>query len=257
MHEKVKKHILEYAAKNMRFDGRKLEEYRKIEVQRGVSSTAEGSAIVKIGETEVMAGVKMLIEKPYPDTPDQGSLMVGVEMLPMSNPAFESGPPSRDAIELARVVDRGVRESKAVDFKSLMIEHGAKVWIVSIDVVTINDAGNLFDASALATIAAIMDTKYPVYDGTAIDYRTKTDQKLPLNKIPVSVTVIKIGNNFFIDPTEEEASAIDARLTVATTADGTICALQKGGDEELSIEEIEIMINLGIKKGAELRGYLG
>ncbi len=256
MHEKAKKHILEYAAKNMRFDGRKLDEYRKIEVQLGVSSTAEGSAIVKIGETEVIAGVKMLIEKPYPDTPDQGSLMVGVEMLPMSNPAFESGPPSRDSIELARVVDRGVRESKAVDFKQLMIEHGAKVWIVSIDVVTINDAGNLFDASALATIAAIMDTKYPVYDGTAIDYRTKTDQKLPLNKIPVSVTVIKIGNHFFIDPTEEEASVIDARLTVATTADGTICALQKGGDEELSIEDVEKMINLGIKKGSELRGYL-
>lgn len=256
MYAKLKKQILDYANKGLRLDGRKLDQYRDVRVEYGVSETAEGSARVKIGETEVIAGVKLLIDKPYPDVPDQGSLMVGAELLPLSNPDFESGPPSKEAIELARVIDRGVRESKAVDFKKLCIEPGEKVWIVSIDVVTINDAGNLFDASALAAVAALKDTRFPEYDGTNIDYRTKSDKKLPLTKLPVSVTVIKIGDNFIIDPSIEEGEVLNARLTVAATADGTICALQKGGDQELTVDEIMQMVELGVQKGQELRKHL-
>lgn len=255
MNEK-KKHILEYAKSNLRLDGRKLTEYREIVVEYGVATTAEGSARVKIGETEVIAGVKMIIDKPYPDQPDQGSMMVGAELLPLSNPAFELGPPSKQAIEVARVVDRGIREAKAIDFKKLCIKPGEKVWIVSIDICTINDAGNLFDASALASIAALQDTKLPSYDGVGIDYRNKTSQGLPLLKAPVSSTVIKIGENLLMDPTIDEESVIDSRLTVATTADGMLCALQKGDDEALSHEAISKMIDLGIEKCDELRKHL-
>ena len=35
-----------------------------------------------------------------------------IELLPMAFPTFESGPPSEQAIEYSRVVDRGIRESK-------------------------------------------------------------------------------------------------------------------------------------------------
>ena len=68
---------------------------------------------------------------PYSDTPDEGSLMVGAEFLPMASSDFEMGPPGVDAIELARVVDRSIRESEAIDMKKLCIETGKKMWIVS------------------------------------------------------------------------------------------------------------------------------
>src|SRR3990172_2219494 len=117
--EAQKESLLKYLNKGLHFDGRKLTEYRDVSVEYGVSKSAEGSARVRIGRTEVIAGVKLSVEKPYPDTPDSGNLMVNAELLAMSNPAFETGPPGDQAIEIARVVDRGIRESKAIDVKKL------------------------------------------------------------------------------------------------------------------------------------------
>ena len=257
MHQELKNHIISMLNADLRLDGRKLTDYRQpISVEYGVVKTAEGSARVKIGDTEVMAGVKLEVGKPYPDTPDEGTIIVGAELLPLSNPDYELGPPGIKAVELARVVDRGIRESKALNFKKLCIEPEKSIWMVVIDICPINDAGNLFDAAALAAIAALKDARYPAYDGTKVDYKNKTDAKLPLEKIPMAVTVCKIGDKFIVDPDIEEEKVIEARLTVASEENGTLCALQKGGEMPLTIEEISTMLDLGVKKGNELRKSL-
>ena len=240
-----------------RLDGRKPLEYRKpLKVEYGFTSTAEGSAKVTIGETEVIVGIKVEIGTPYPDKQDEGTIIVGAELLPLSNPEFESGPPGIQAVEIARVVDRGIREGKTIDFKKLCVKEGEKVWLILIDIVTLNDAGNLFDASALATYAALQDFRFPKLDGDVIDFEEKTNKKLELKNIPLSVTVCKIGSRVIVDPTTQEEKAIDARLTVATLEDGTLCAMQKGGEEPLATEEIMKMIDIAIEKGKELRGAL-
>lgn len=257
MFRELRSHILGLLDANTRLDGRKLTEYRKpITVEYGVVKTAEGSARVKIGETDVMVGVKLEVGEPYPDTPNEGTIIVGAELLPMSNPEFEPGPPQIQAIELARVVDRGIRESKALDFKKLCITPGEKIWMVVIDICPINDAGNLFDASSLAALAALKDTKFPEYNGIKVDYRKKTDKKVQLEKLPIAVTVIKIGHKFIVDPDTEEEKVVDARLTVSSIENGTLCALQKGGDMPLTAEEISEMLDIGIEKGKELRKHL-
>lgn len=256
----IKEHIYNLLNTEKRLDGRKLEEFRKAEIEYGVSSkAAEGSARVKIGNTEVIVGVKMEIGKPYLDQPEKGSMMAGVELLPLSSPEFESGPPDIQSIELARsVIDRGIRESDALDFKKLCIKKGEKMWMVVIDAYSINDDGNLADALGLGALAALKDTRYPKYDEKEekIDYSEKTNKKLVLNELPIPVTVLKIKNKFIVDPTVDEEKAMDARLTVASIEDGRICALQKGGNYPLSDEDIEKMIDLGIKKAKELRKLL-
>ncbi len=251
--DSLRAHLIECLNRGVRYDGRKADEFRQVEVEYGISKSAEGSARVRIGETEVLAGVKLEISKPYPDTPDVGSLMVNAELLPLSNPLFEPGPPGADAIELARVVDRGIREAKAIDVKQLCIEVGEKAWMVVIDVCTINDAGNLLDAAGLAAMAALQDAVFPAYDGTELDYTAKTDQKLPIDKLPLPVTVYKIGKQLVVDPTREEEMAFDARLTVTTMQNGQLCALQKGGDAPLSLSEIDAMTALALEKAQELR----
>jgi len=257
MYQGLRSHIINLLNADTRLDGRKLAEYRKpIEVEYGVVKTAEGSARVKIGETDVIVGIKMEVGEPYPDIPDEGTIIVGAELLPLSNPEFELGPPGIQAIELARVVDRGIRESKTVDFKKLCIAPGEKVWLLIIDICPINDAGNLFDASSLAALAALKDTKYPFFDGEKVDYKQKTDKKLELEKAPIAVTVVKIGEKFIVDPDIEEEKVIDARLTVSSIEDGTLCALQKGGDFPLSVEDIDKMLDIGIEKAKELRKRL-
>ncbi len=256
MNEELKNHILALSKAHTRLDGRKADEYRKpISVEYGVVCTAHGSARVKIGETQVIAGIKLEIGSPFPDKPDEGSIMIGAELLPLSNPEFELGPPGIQAVELARVVDRGIREAKAIDFKKLCITQGEKVWLVVIDICPINDEGNLLDASALATIAAIKDARFPEFDGERITEKM-TDDRLPITCVPMSVTVLKIGNTFIVDPVSEEEKVLDGRLSVASLEDGTLCALQKGGNDGLTTDEIKQMIDIACTKGNELRKYL-
>jgi exosome complex component RRP42 len=258
MHSELRKHIIDFLNKGLRLDGRAPLEYRKpIKVEYDISKSAEGSARVQIGGTLLMAGIKLSLEKPYPDTPDAGNLMCGAELIPMANPEFELGAPGLQAIELGRIVDRGIRESHVIDTKKLCITPGEKVWGISIDLIPINDSGNLFDASALAALAALKNTRLPKLENEKIDYLTRTDEPLPLSDAePVSVTVCKIGSHFIIDPTEEEEKVIDARLTVASMKDGTLCALQKGGEETLTSEDIDKMIGIAVEKANELRAAL-
>ena len=128
--------------------------------------------------------------------------MAGVELLPLSSPDFESGPPDIKAIELARaVVDRGLRESGAIDFKSLCIKKEEKAWVIIIDVYSINDEGNLADAFGLCALAALKDAKFPKYDEKTekVVYEERTTKGINLKELPIPITVIKIKDKILID----------------------------------------------------------
>ncbi len=247
------------AAQNKRLDNRALLQYREpINIELNISWTAEGSARVRLGDTVVIAGVKLAIEKPYNDTAEEGGIMVNAELLPLSSPEYEPGPPGIKAVELARVIDRGIREAKAIDLKKLCITPGEKAWFVTVDIITINDAGNLFDACGLAALAALRSARFPQVDPEtkAIDYKHKTDKRLPIIKEPLPITVYKVNGQFLVDPTAEEEKAYQARLTVASDDNGIISALQKGGNEPLSIEDIKTILDIAIDKAKFLRNVL-
>ena len=253
MYKELRDHIIKLFASDTRLDGRKFTDYRPIKLETGITRSAEGSARISIGKTDVIVGIKTEVMEPFPDTQDEGGIMVGAELLPLASPDFELGPPGIQAIEMARVVDRGIRESKALDFKKLCIKKGEKVWMLIIDICTINDSGNLLDASALAAVAALKDMRFPKYEDDKLDYKVKTDKKLDLKDLPITITVIKIGDRLIVDPDLDEEKVIDARLTVASLSDGTLCALQKGGDYPLTQDDIDRMVDIALQKAKELR----
>ena len=131
---------------------------------------------------------------PFPDTPDEGTISVGAELLPLANPAFETGPPSEEATELARVVDRGIRESKCLDFKKLCIKEKEKVWVAYIDLYILNDAGNLFDACSIAALVSLANAKVPKIDEEYKVVKKEFEGKLSLERKPLLCTFAKVGN---------------------------------------------------------------
>ncbi|MDP2628817.1 MAG: exosome complex protein Rrp42 [Nanoarchaeota archaeon] len=246
--------IREYLSKGKRFDGRKLDEFREIIIETGVSKNAEGSARVKVGKTEVLVGVKMDVGAPYPDSKDKGNLMVTSELLPLSSPRFEIGPPKIESIELARIIDRCIRESKMIELEKLCIKEGEKVWTVFIDIYSINDDGNLLDVAGIGAIAALKGAKIPKYDEEEekVLFGEWTNKKIPLSKnIPISITAHKIGNNIIIDPTREEEDISECRLT-AGVSNGIISSMQKGDSKALKVEEFYSMIDLIEKTEKEI-----
>jgi exosome complex component RRP42 len=236
--------IKKMAEDEERLGGRDLEEYREVEVETDyIPTTAQGSARVKIGETDVIVGISFDLEEPYPDMPGKGTIVTNAELAPMADREFESGPPQEAGVELARVVDRGIRESEAIDLEDLCIEEGEKVYTTFIDIHVLNNDGDLIDASALGAIAALKTGYLPEYDEEEdeLNYDEEAGD-IPLNKVPVTATGRKIGDTILWDTDSEEEKALGARLTVTLTDEGKVVAMQKGGEEPLSQEEIrEIM----------------
>jgi exosome complex component RRP42 len=241
-----------------RLDNRKPFEFRNIEIETNVSINAEGSARVRIGKTEVIVGVKMDTQEPYPDHDDEGTMITSMEFSPISGERYESGPPQMDSIEVARVVDRGIRESGFIDWKKLCVKEGEKVWSLLIDIYCINDDGNVIDASALGAVAALKVARFPVYDEKTekVKFGEFTNTSLPLtDNIPLTLTFYKIGNSFVMDPNREEEDATDARLTLAASCpkkDKIINSMQKGGITPLTIDELEKIIEQYEKTYEEL-----
>jgi len=251
------KQIAELIAKEKRLDGRGLSDYREIKVEQGIIERAEGSARVLLGKTEVMAGTKIGIGRPFSDTPDAGVLTVNAELVPLASPTFEPGPPKENAIELARVVDRGIRESEAIDFKKLCIKPGEKVFVVFVDVYVLNHGGNLIDASALAALAALLNTKMLNYEIEEDEVKIKPGYTpLVVRKHPIAVTIAKINDKLIVDPSLEEEQMMDTRLTMTTDEDGNICAIQKGGSGTFTQKQVLEAAKIAREKAAEIRKKL-
>ncbi|HWQ20787.1 MAG TPA: exosome complex protein Rrp42 [Methanotrichaceae archaeon] len=234
--------------KGERSDGRGFEGYREISIERNLISKAEGSALVKLGKSQVLVGVKMQPGEPFPDSPNRGVIITNAELVPLASPTFEPGPPNETGIELARLVDRGVRESKAVDLEALCIVPGKQVWIIFIDVHILDDCGNILDASSLGAIAALLTTKVP-----ASKFGLGDDYPLPVRDIPIATTAIEFSDVVMFDPDSDEESIANTKLTVITTADGSICGMQKSGTGVLGPDQIYRIVDIAGEKAKEIR----
>lgn len=69
-HEYLKKYLNE----KVRPDGRVLEQFRKTMITKNTISTANASAMVRLGGTTVVCGIKAEVCEPKVDTPNQGYL---------------------------------------------------------------------------------------------------------------------------------------------------------------------------------------
>lgn len=247
----MRAYVYRLAEKGERVDGRAFDEPRKITIQRSFVKTAQGSARVKLGNSDVLVGIKMSVGEPYPDTPNTGVLSTSVEMVPLASPTFEAGPPRPEAIELARVVDRGIRESKMVNTEKLCITPKEKVWIMFIDIHVLDYHGNLFDASSYGAVAALAGTTVPAKaQGMGEDF------PLPVDHWPVSVTFAKIKDVILVDPSLDEERMANARLTVTTDENGDIRAMQKGLSGSFTYDEVKRIIETAQKVGRVIRPQL-
>lgn len=247
--------ILELLKSGKRIDGRALDEQRQMTIETGVIPKANGSARIKLGNTEVITGVKIQPDKPFPDLGDKGILICTAEILPLADPNVEPGPPNEEVIELARVVDRGIRETEMIDLHQLVLIEDKSVIGMFIDSSVIDSGGNLFDACSYASVAGILSCtvpKYEIKDEAPVLVEGVTS-KPPIKTLPVSVTMAKIGDYVIVDPTKEEESCMDARITITTNSDGNICAVQKGGNDGFSAEQLLQCSEMALSVGRKIR----
>jgi exosome complex component RRP42 len=91
----------------------------------------------------------------------------------------------------------------------------------------------------------MVDDKVTLVDGE--------ESSLPNTTIPVSVTMGKIGSHIIVDPNGDEWASMDARITITSDSDGNIVALQKGGSDGFTLEEMHQCGDISVRVGAKIR----
>lgn len=246
-------YIRDAISKGNRSDSRGIFDIRDIKIEANVLINAEGSSRVRLGKTDVMAGVKAVIEMPHSDTPNEGNLVVSAELLPLASADFAAGPPSPEAVELARVVDRGIRAGECIDLGSLFLEED-KIITLYVDVYVLDYDGNLFDACNIAAMNALMNVKLPKYENGVLNYNDR-NIKLKMDNTVISTTFGKFGDVIILDMDGNEEEAADARLTI-TTDGKSIRAMQKGLNGGFTTKQIDELVGISLEKYDYVNKYI-
>jgi len=252
-------HVMKLLKRGERVDNRGLLDYRPISVTLSPIEKAEGSALVRLGKTQVLVGVKLDLGTPYKDRPHEGILQVNAEFVPLASPSFEPGPPDENSIEVARIIDRSLREPKFIKLDELVIEPERLVWVVYNDIYLVDHGGNVVDASMLASVLALAMTKMPslivTEHGYKIDRGTR-ERPLPISTLVTTVTVAVVDDIILVDPSLEEEVIADALITIAVNEKGEVCGAQKRGEKGISRNTLERVIDIACDKGKWLISFM-
>lgn len=192
--------VLKALLDGLRTDGRFFHEARKarVSLRRYESQT---NAEVDLGKTRILAVVTAVLGAPFGDRGNEGTLNFSVTLGPLAGPQHEVSRGSPVTAELARMLERAIRDSRAIDMEALCVVPGAQVWQLRVDVTVTCDDGNLADACSLGAIAALMHFRRPdvtVKDDGAVQthpFAERPPLALSLHHVPVSVTL-----GLFTDP---------------------------------------------------------
>ncbi|KAG0308886.1 Exosome complex component RRP43 [Dissophora globulifera] len=262
-----KLHPLEYfrkfASQGVRPDGRLLTSFRPTTVHYGVITTADGSAMVRMGGTTVVCGVKAEVAEPRLHAPDQGYLVPNVELSPICSSAFRPGAPSEQAQVVSEQVHRVLQESKVLDLKELCIEEGKAVWSLWVDVVCVSYDGNICDAALTSVMAALSNVRIrkPTYEEGVVKVAgvdlldDENSFRLNLARTPLSVSFALLDTDLILlaDPNSAEESISQGQIVITLDETGQLCAVSKVGAASSSQQLLKQCIERARERSQELR----
>jgi len=194
-----------------------------------------------MGTTKVLASVTGEIVEPTNDRPNEGQIMFNVDFSPMASPYFDSSRPSPKSVEIARLVERCVKDAGAVDTETLCIVAGQRVWMLRVDVRVLNYDGNMTDCCALAAVAALVYYRRP--DITVTSHGVTIHSEEEKDFIPIQLNFWPISNTYayftepdeaVVDPSLSEDLTCDSHITIAMNAQKEVCCIQKPGGSAVS-----------------------
>ncbi|KDQ64066.1 hypothetical protein JAAARDRAFT_166025 [Jaapia argillacea MUCL 33604] len=232
LHPRV--YLERFIAENVRPDGREFDEWRDITVNVGSISTADGSALVRMGDTTIVCGVKAEIAEPELDIPGEGFLVPNLDLPALCSPKFKPGPPAEEAQVLSDRLNEALIAAGVLDLTSLCIQSGKSVWVLYVDAVCINYDGNAFDATLIAMVAALKNTRLPKATFDEETGRTICSRKemtpLRLNTLPISMSFgVFDSQHILADPTSFEEPLLDTTLSIVLNeAEALVSVTQLG-----------------------------
>lgn len=239
---------------DLRNDGRRRSEYRSLELETGLMPHTHGSARLRIGDSDVLACVKLELDTPLVDKPNDGKLEFYVDCSANATPEFEGKGGDDLATEISNILTHAYKTSNAFDLKGLCILSHKKCWKIYVDVLVLQCGGNLFDAAGAVVKAALYNTEVPnitavTLDGGDADIQLSDDPydctRLDVINFPLLVTLAKVGDNFIVDPTLEEEMCSASSIVMSVLPSGKVSSLLKLGPGSLLPTTLIKMLKMG------------
>ena len=234
-------------------------------VSAGNITTADGSAVVRLGATTVVCGVRAELATPRPEESQLGYLVPNISLPPMCSTQFKSGPPSMAAQSTSQFLATVLATSGCVKLEDLCISPGRLAWVLYIDLVCLDHSGNILDASVSALTSALETVTLPTVtldtDSGDVVVSSKDRTKLQMNVSPVSTTLAVFNSStnsspyLLSDPTCEEEQLASSLVTVVTTGGG-VCHLHQPGGEQLSPQLLQQSVELATQRAKLVAGRI-
>lgn len=238
-----KEYIVQGVKADLRNDGRSCLDWRPLSTELYPVPQAAGSSRVLLGGTDVLVSIKGDIGRPTLEHPDEGIIVCFVDssavtsMNTISGANEERQTAERNA-ELTAILNDILVGSGAIDKRKLCLMSGRHCWVLYIDVLVLDYAGNLVDAMVMASRLALLSMRLPKVrieeggEATEIVLAEEYDDEriLSVSELPVTITVGIIGEGFIIDPSGAEESCCDSALLVSLLpSSGQVVAMRKLG----------------------------
>ncbi|KAI9568667.1 ribosomal protein S5 domain 2-type protein [Boletus coccyginus] len=240
-----------FLAEGVRPDGREPRAWRDVFVNVGSVSTADGSALVRMGKTIIVCGVKAEIAEPGLDAPDLGFIVVpNIDLPAMCSPKFKPGPPSEEAQVLSERLCDATRQARLLPLDTLCISPGRAVWCLYVDATCLNYDGNAFDAALVTIMAALENTTLPqaTFDPDTSTTTCSRTVRAPLslnkNRRVVGLSFGCVGGStptLLADPTSFEEPLLTSAVTVVVDVEGGVVSVERGTMGENDGGEGEIL----------------
>ncbi|XP_055384299.1 exosome complex component RRP43-like [Condylostylus longicornis] len=251
------KYYRDYLINDIRPDGREFDKFRPIALNIGSINTADGSAIVKIGNTNIVCGIRAELAKPKAETPESGFLVPSIELPPICSKKYRENDSSfkianKDADVLTCTLYDILTNARCVDLKELCICKERLVWAIYLDIVCLNHDGCVLDTALVAALAALKNLTLPKIDYDAdinsISVNVEERSKIKINSLPVATTLMVFDDNIIVtDPTSEEEDLSSTMITIAI-CNSDVCFVFKPGGTPFSQNQMEICTNRALAR---------
>ena len=240
----------------VRPDGRGLLERRPVTVCRGHIGTADGSAVVKAGDTTVVCGVRAEIARPTSQQPEQGYVTPNFSFAHSSMISTDLGSPSHYCQRMSQFLLTVLSSSKCLQPTDLCIVPGKHVWALYIDVLCLDNSGNVPDASVLALVSALEDLTLPKVEVDEEDQLVVSKERtsLTLHSRPSCSTVLVFTNpdspdspHLVSDPTSEEEKVSRCEVNLVTVGD-EVCHLHQPGGLLLTPQLLQQTVKIALQR---------
>ncbi|MGV3617092.1 MAG: ribonuclease PH [Fimbriimonas sp.] len=205
----------------MRTDGRQPDQLRPVTMERGVAKFAEGSCLIKIGDTHMLVTATVEDRVP-PFMKGKGSGWVTAEysMLPRSGRQRNQRDlmkPNGRSMEIQRLIGRCLRS--VFDLEAL----GERTITLDCDAIQA-DGGTRCAAITAAYVAA--------YDAVSHMKRTRMLKREPLRESLAAVSVGIKGGQVLLDLNYDEDSTAHTDMNVVMTGSGKFVEIQGTAEQD-------------------------